>query len=309
MEKKEKERQTCLKARNSLTVFSVVRQEPGRRLRPGLLRRKPGRGEPTSSKSCSDKLALWGSMGLQGCLLASVIAEPIGLSSVTVLLSSSAGAEPTSELEASQLFVEPQEALERALLHRLVVSSVSEPVRYVAPPRLCVLRGPTELNLLTAVAARGLEGVLPMECSSSCDTEPSGIGRPELHACGSAVNWHVQSGSHARLQPLEATVASGLLLGASQKRLKHDRSGCLSRLSPQRMLGLLASLGSTGKMRLWKEPDAKQCPSIRLYQQRKAHLLGGSVLALAAWQRKLPEQYYDFAGSNQLNAEGLTVSD
>lgn len=31
----------------------------------GALRRKPGRGEPTTSLSCSDKLARWGMLGLQ----------------------------------------------------------------------------------------------------------------------------------------------------------------------------------------------------------------------------------------------------
>lgn len=33
----------------------------------GALRRKPGRGEPTLSLSCSDKLARWGMLGLQVC--------------------------------------------------------------------------------------------------------------------------------------------------------------------------------------------------------------------------------------------------
>lgn len=31
----------------------------------GALRRKPGRGEPTTSLSCSDKMARWGMLGLQ----------------------------------------------------------------------------------------------------------------------------------------------------------------------------------------------------------------------------------------------------
>lgn len=33
---------------------------------PGLLRRKPGRGTPTLSMSCSDKLAKWQLCGWQG---------------------------------------------------------------------------------------------------------------------------------------------------------------------------------------------------------------------------------------------------
>ena len=33
---------------------------------PGLLRRKPGRGTPTRSMSCSDKLAKWQLCGWQG---------------------------------------------------------------------------------------------------------------------------------------------------------------------------------------------------------------------------------------------------
>ncbi len=50
----------------------------------GVLRRKPGRGDPTASLSCSDKILRWGCLGLQGSLLASVLQEPLRLSSVTV---------------------------------------------------------------------------------------------------------------------------------------------------------------------------------------------------------------------------------
>ncbi|XP_011881066.1 PREDICTED: tRNA-specific adenosine deaminase 1 [Vollenhovia emeryi] len=49
----------------------------------GPLRTKPGRGDPTSSLSCSDKMAKWLVLGLQGSLL-SLIIPPIKLSSVTI---------------------------------------------------------------------------------------------------------------------------------------------------------------------------------------------------------------------------------
>ena len=43
----------------------------------GVVRTKPGRGNPTLSLSCSDKMAKWCQLGFQGSLLAAFIAEPI----------------------------------------------------------------------------------------------------------------------------------------------------------------------------------------------------------------------------------------
>ncbi|CAL1289812.1 unnamed protein product [Larinioides sclopetarius] len=48
----------------------------------GALRTKPGRGDPTWSMSCSDKIALWNVCGIQGALLSSLLAAPIYLSSI-----------------------------------------------------------------------------------------------------------------------------------------------------------------------------------------------------------------------------------
>lgn len=67
----------------------------------GVLRVKPGRGEPTLSLSCSDKLARWGVLGFQGALLCHYLQEALYFTTVVV------GKCPYS-----------QEALHRALVTR-----------------------------------------------------------------------------------------------------------------------------------------------------------------------------------------------
>ncbi|XP_068158185.1 tRNA-specific adenosine deaminase 1 [Drosophila tropicalis] len=49
---------------------------------PGELRTKPGRGKRTLSMSCSDKLARWNVLGVQGALIDSLIHEPIYFTSL-----------------------------------------------------------------------------------------------------------------------------------------------------------------------------------------------------------------------------------
>ena len=51
----------------------------------GVWRTKPGRGDPTISMSCSDKIARWLVTGCQGALVMHFLRQPIRLSSVIVL--------------------------------------------------------------------------------------------------------------------------------------------------------------------------------------------------------------------------------
>ncbi|XP_045461939.1 tRNA-specific adenosine deaminase 1 [Harmonia axyridis] len=51
----------------------------------GVVRTKPGRGDPTLSVSCSDKMTKWCYLGLQGALMSIYLEEPIYLSTLTIV--------------------------------------------------------------------------------------------------------------------------------------------------------------------------------------------------------------------------------
>lgn len=51
----------------------------------GVVRTKPGRGDPTLSVSCSDKIAVWCHLGIQGALLSILLDKPVFLESFTIV--------------------------------------------------------------------------------------------------------------------------------------------------------------------------------------------------------------------------------
>ncbi|XP_034389942.1 tRNA-specific adenosine deaminase 1 isoform X2 [Cyclopterus lumpus] len=142
------------------TGAKCVSGGPADSLRPGagyhstgVLRVKPGRGEPTRSLSCSDKLARWGVLGFQGALLSHYLQDALYFSTVVV------GKCPYS-----------QEVMQRALITRC--SHVSDlPAGFsVCPPEL--LRSSLEFPFSQAQTEL---------CHQA--------GRGRISPCGAAISW------------------------------------------------------------------------------------------------------------------------
>ncbi|XP_071345832.1 tRNA-specific adenosine deaminase 1 isoform X2 [Trachinotus anak] len=119
----------------------------------GVLRVKPGRGEPTLSLSCSDKLAHWAVLGFQGALLSHYLQEALYFSTMVV------GKCPYSE-----------EVMHRALVTRC--SHVSDlPAGFsVCPPVL-------------------LQSSLEFPFSQAQTILRHRAGQGRVSPCGAAISW------------------------------------------------------------------------------------------------------------------------
>lgn len=78
----------------------------------GVVRRKPGKGSPTASVSCSDKIAKWAMLGFQGGILLKFLEQPLYFSSFIVMMPG----EEDSSIQGRIL--SSKKALQRALWQR-----------------------------------------------------------------------------------------------------------------------------------------------------------------------------------------------
>lgn len=146
--------------------FGVSEQETCR------CRIKPGRGDLTSSMSCSDKIAKWIMLGFQGTLLSLVISHPMRMSTITIGSNAAQGDDIERIAQSSR----------RAFIDRVPLSLRDTLLNSEEPPRVVFINISTEKSeelQSFSSASRGKERV---SCPTSinwfenCDKQEVTVG-------------------------------------------------------------------------------------------------------------------------------------
>lgn len=155
----------------------------------GVVRRKPGKGEPTLSTSCSDKIAKWSLLGMQGALLGSLLGGPLYFHGLVVGAPGSGEGAPAAE--RASIVQTAEAALHRAFNERTQpLRARLEGTPFAAPlPRLASLvLDPEELHAL---------GLSPG-------------GHPERRVpCGTSLLWWAPVSSSWRLRRAKSDPSRG----------------------------------------------------------------------------------------------------
>lgn len=253
---------------------------------PSGVRRKPGRGEHTRSMSCSDKVARWAVLGLQGALLTHLL-EPVRPAALVV----------AGRCDAS--------AVERACWRGTACTPAPAsppPSPYAAAENMAVMVRRASTGPPVADAADELEARWSAHRVALDAAAP-----PGRTASTNSVNW---CASDARDRPTEAVNGvRGLRLGAGKRKLTDAHRSRISKLaylrqfadlcvSLQRSTGLPSSLAATfGPEPQWAYGRLKR--AARAYQDAKRALLEEPSGPLAGWAVS-PAGLEDFGIPNPL---------
>lgn len=153
----------------------------------GVLRTKPGRGDPTLSMACSDKMLRWNVLGCQGALLANLLECPIYFDSFTFL---------------DTLFDE--QAVRRALWERL--SPIEEALARDGEMRGRGYRlNKPRLRVVKAGEVLSQEELLCLVPSESSKPTPGGVCWCVEPRCHDVIVQGVKQGASSRQEPSKSS--------------------------------------------------------------------------------------------------------